>query len=357
MTEATCPHQALAQRQAADWFALLSSGEAGEHERRQWLDWRQAAPVHEAAWCQVEEVVSRFQSLPPALAQHTLNAPALDRRAALKLLATLAGRPQRECAASWPSRPSPTCRPGPASAVAGPCLTIPTCTSMPAARPACSSRDDGARYACIRAISCSRCRGDRIRTRCRSRPSMGAISTEHGRIEAEAARFMVSQRAGRVAVSLFEGALRLQPDTAPWQALSAGQSALLQPGRGVSVGPLQPQVAAWERGLVFAEGMPLRHYLAQLASYRTGLLSCDAVELRRGRRSPARLGCLQPRSQRSAAGAIAGHPAGTGALLLALLGACRSARLAKRKKNRSAPDTFAVSLGIESATHQLEHLR
>ncbi|WP_412460824.1 FecR domain-containing protein [Pseudomonas sp. SC11] len=273
MTEATCPHQALAQRQAADWFALLSSGEAGEHERRQWLDWRQAAPVHEAAWCQVEEVVSRFQSLPPALAQHTLNAPALDRRAALKLLATLLAIGGAAAAGMRSELAQQTFADLSTGAGERRSWTLPDHTHLHLnARSAASVQFEGRRRQ-IRLYS-----GDfMFQVQGRSDLHPLQITTEHGRVEAEAARFMVSQRAGRVAVSLFEGALRLQPDTAPWQALGAGQSALLQPGRGVSLGPLQPQVAAWERGLVFAEGMPLRHYLAQLAPYRTGLLSCDAV--------------------------------------------------------------------------------
>lgn len=273
MTVATCPHQALAQRQAADWFALLSSGEASEHERRQWLEWRQAAPVHEAAWCQVEEVVARFQSLPPALAQHTLDAPVLDRRAALKLLATLLAIGGAAAAGLRSELAQHTFADLSTGVGERRIWTLADQTRLHLnARSAASVQLQGARRQ-VRLYA-----GEfvfQVPERSGLQPLQ--ITTEHGRIEAEAARFMVSQRAGRVAVSLFEGALRLQPDAAPWQALGAGQSARLLPGRGVSVGPLQPQVAAWEQGLVFAEGMPLRHYLAQLAPYRTGLLSCDAV--------------------------------------------------------------------------------
>ena len=55
MTAAPCPRMALAQQQAADWYALLSSGEVSDAEHHAWHAWRGAAPEHAQAWALVED--------------------------------------------------------------------------------------------------------------------------------------------------------------------------------------------------------------------------------------------------------------------------------------------------------------
>lgn len=52
-------HRAL--EQAAEWFALLRSGEATPEERRQWEAWLDGAQEHRTAWRYVERISSQFQ--------------------------------------------------------------------------------------------------------------------------------------------------------------------------------------------------------------------------------------------------------------------------------------------------------
>ncbi|MCD0504173.1 FecR/PupR family sigma factor regulator, partial [Bordetella petrii] len=49
--------------QAAEWFALLRSGEASAADREQWRQWLAGADEHRQAWHYVEHVGRRFEPL------------------------------------------------------------------------------------------------------------------------------------------------------------------------------------------------------------------------------------------------------------------------------------------------------
>jgi transmembrane sensor len=49
--------------QAAEWFALLRSGEATEADRAGWRAWLDGPEEHRAAWASVERIGSRFEPL------------------------------------------------------------------------------------------------------------------------------------------------------------------------------------------------------------------------------------------------------------------------------------------------------
>lgn len=265
--------KALAQRQAADWFALLSSGDASASEHQQWGAWRAAAPEHEAAWQQVEALLRRFQELPPALAQSTLQTPALDRRAALKLLAALlavggvaaAGVRSDLYQQTFAEFSTGTGQRRQWILADGTHLQLN-------ARSAAQARfDDGQRHVRLHD-------GDFLIDTAPwpAHPQrLLQVVTAQAQVQVEAARFVVSQHQAQVQISVLQGALQVKPARAPWLRLLAGQALQLQPGSAAVPMALDAHVAAWQQGLVFADGMPLRQYLMQLAAYRPGLLSCD----------------------------------------------------------------------------------
>lgn len=76
---------------------------------------------------------------------------------------------------------------------------------------------------------------------------------------------------------MFEGGLEIQPYGAAVQHLRAGEAARLQRSKTSLNYPQDPHAEAWERGLIYADGMPLNIYLKQLAQYRTGIISCDSA--------------------------------------------------------------------------------
>ena len=71
-------------RAAAQWLALLESGEATEDDHTRLQQWRSSDHRHENAWQKIQLLRQRFSSLPSALAMATLDRPDPARRAALK---------------------------------------------------------------------------------------------------------------------------------------------------------------------------------------------------------------------------------------------------------------------------------
>ncbi len=89
------PERAL--REAAEWFATLQAGDAGEPERRRFSQWLSADPHHAQAWARVEAMDRRFDQLAPPLHQAaarqalSIQPRAQHRRHHLKLLVVAAG--------------------------------------------------------------------------------------------------------------------------------------------------------------------------------------------------------------------------------------------------------------------------
>lgn len=111
------------------------------------------------------------------------------------------------------------------------------------------------------------------------------VQTGQGLAQALGTRFAVRALAGGGSqVSVFEGAVRLIPDSAANGALvlQAGQQATL---RAAGVSPPQPvheDSLAWTEGMLVARGMPLAELLAALQPYSAARLVCapEVAQLR-----------------------------------------------------------------------------
>ncbi len=80
-----------AKEQAAEWFALLRSGEVTSAERVRWEAWLAASEDHRAAWSYVERIGQRFAPI------HT----SVDPRSTVRVLQTVQGRPVRRRQIVW----------------------------------------------------------------------------------------------------------------------------------------------------------------------------------------------------------------------------------------------------------------
>ena len=86
------PDRYAVLQQAAEWYALLESGEAGETDRAGWQRWLAADPLHALTWRQVQDISGQFRSLPSAPARATLmTAGPQGRRAFAAMLVAAAG--------------------------------------------------------------------------------------------------------------------------------------------------------------------------------------------------------------------------------------------------------------------------
>ncbi|WZB74170.1 FecR/PupR family sigma factor regulator [Achromobacter insuavis] len=129
------PHHVM--EQAAEWYALLISGDAVAADRQRWLAWLDADASHRQAWTYVEQVSQRIlaplrDTPDPRLTSDNLHAAGqrvLRRRRALVRIASLAGvgvfgwlgwrqtplerwsRPGAPTTARPPARSAPPCCP------------------------------------------------------------------------------------------------------------------------------------------------------------------------------------------------------------------------------------------------------
>ena len=78
------PDARQAVRAAAQWLALLESGSASEQDRANLQRWRDSCVSHEQAWQKAQALRQRFASLPSALALKSLDRPEPGRRVVLK---------------------------------------------------------------------------------------------------------------------------------------------------------------------------------------------------------------------------------------------------------------------------------
>ncbi|SHF08469.1 FecR family protein [Lampropedia hyalina DSM 16112] len=65
-------------QQAAEWFALLSSGNATDADRLRWQSWLAAAPAHQQAWSYVDAVSQDMAQLQKAVNQDVVSDKLID---------------------------------------------------------------------------------------------------------------------------------------------------------------------------------------------------------------------------------------------------------------------------------------
>ncbi|WP_193333340.1 FecR domain-containing protein [Duganella sp. FT27W] len=297
-------------QQAAEWYALLESGEAGEREHVKWQRWLAADPLHAATWRQVQEISGQFRSLPQAPARAALmtGAPQSRRAFAAMLVAAVGGL------ALWKFAPGMA---APDNVLAGTSagydsvvgqlrrlrlpdggtLLLDTDSAIDIAY------DTGARRIVLR-------RG-RIHidtapdTQQPARPLL--VQTGQGVLRALGTRFEVTLLDGRTRLRVEQGAVEITPhrnvarvvpagagaqfdtstidgETLPAHGADAANAAhaATRPGdyhwRGGSAPGTVPPAAnaapAWTRRLLLADNLPLGDFVRELSRYRRGYLGC-----------------------------------------------------------------------------------
>lgn len=274
-------------RQAAEWWARLRE-DATDEDRTRFEHWRQAQPAHELAWMRLV-ALTRDVNLGVAEAGHDVAARTLrqapliqSRRNAIRWMVTAAGFGLGAWAVGERGaiiRLAADLRTGTGERRA---LTLPDGTRLELNTASAVDLRYNAHQREVVLLA-----GEILVATARDpqgRPF--TVRTRSGVLTPVGTRFVVRDlddgRAMRVAV--LEGAVDVRglDPAAQARRVQAGEQADYSASGGFASQALDPAAAAWTKGMLIANEMPLSAFLEELGRYRPGRLSCsdDAGALR-----------------------------------------------------------------------------
>ena len=102
------------------------------------------------------------------------------------------------------------------------------------------------------------------------------VETDNGRMRALGTRFIVRVHGLDTTLSVLEGAVEITPRrSARSMVVRAGEQTRFDDTAFDPVRRLAEDADAWSQGVLYAHGMRLEDFLAELARYRPGVLQCD----------------------------------------------------------------------------------
>lgn len=270
-----------AMEQAAEWYALLRSGDASAAERQQWQQWIDRAAEHREAWGYVERIGRRFsplQSSPDRDAAVTAfgQAAAARPRTRRQLLLGMAGALGMAGLGwtAWRQTPLPLVastwgadhRAGLGETRQ---IALEDGTQVWLKALSAFDVDYGATLRRLRLVA-----GELLIDTAKDPRRPFVVDTTQGRLQALGTRFTVRGEEDGVVVAVHEGAVRI--DTAASRAsgiVPAGQQARFTADALDGFVPADPAREAWTRGVLVADDTPLADVVAELRRYHFGHLA------------------------------------------------------------------------------------
>lgn len=262
--------------EAAEWFAVLGSGQVSKSETEQWQAWLHAHPDHQVAWSRVEFFTHKIQSLPLQAASAALNQPDLYRRRTLKALAIFGiigltswqisrGRYLQEWTADYQT-----------SLGGAKTITLADGSKVTLDTDSAFNVEFTEKLRQLQLLSGEiyiETAPDNIGFH---RPFV--VDSQEGRVRALGTRFSVRQLPGNSQVSVFADAVEIQPSKPGSNKLTlhAGQTTQFTLDRIDTVTPINTDRPVWAQGFLLADNMPLSEFLLQLNRYRHGYVTCDS---------------------------------------------------------------------------------
>lgn len=283
---------ATSLRQAADWYATLRSEGATPADRLNWRQWLDASPEHQAAWKRVESVGLVFAPL-SGTAQRTeismgLEAASRGRASRRHLLKTL-GLGSATVASAWVASRSAWWTHA-SDTVASWSAGYRTATGemRRVALPSGGAMWLNTASAAVSIDSATQ-RGTRllrgeilVETGTDARRPARPFVVEAGgwRMRALGTRFSVRERHKGIELAVFDGAVELPATSGAGSALVVHAGRQVRWSREGTGGPglataVDPNRAAWTRGILLADAMRLDAFIAELSPYWEGHLGCD----------------------------------------------------------------------------------
>jgi transmembrane sensor len=250
-------------RAAAQWLALLESGEASETDHSRLKAWRDSDSRHENAWQKIQLLRQRFSSLPTELAMATLDRPDLARRAALKRALALAALMPTAWLVSR-QLPLDVWR-----------ADLQTGTGEHTRTRLADGSTLQLNTASAVNVNLARRQLTLVRGEMALNVAGGAaltINAAYGQIIVSRSEVCVRLNERGCNVSVVSGAVQLQPLQGPALQLNAGQQITLQASGAGAVSAFDAKMPGWRDGVLMAQNQPLGDFLRELSRYRSGLL-------------------------------------------------------------------------------------
>lgn len=263
-------------QQALEWQVSFWSGESGTDEHQQFERWLSTGPQQQDAWRQVQAMNTRLNEIagPSTAGALRIKRQQLVRRRTLKTLLFISG----SGLALYGARRTPQWQALAADYRTG--RGEQREIMLPDGGRLTLNTDSAVDIAYDSDIRRIRLQRGEIHVATAAdhqlpvRPFV--VETRQGRARAIGTRFTVRQEDGRSIVAVSQGLVELRPqDVEAVLLVNAGERASFDSS---SLSPLQqtpPGSEEWLRGLMMAERMPLRDFLANLARYRSGIVRCD----------------------------------------------------------------------------------
>lgn len=262
-------------KEAATWYARLSSEAATANDRNAWGHWLASDAAHRAAWGKVEQVCRQMGRLPGNIARPTLAPAKASRRAVVRTIGLVAGAGAASWL-GWRTLPWEGWTADYRSAVGeqrnieladGSSMLMDTDTAVDV------TFDAQARILDLRsgAILVST-HPDPAAT-----PRPFLVRTRQGTATALGTRYTVKTEDGWTRVAVLEKSVRIEPVQGQGAVvLHAGQQARFSRDTVEPAKPNDITTASWTSGNLVALDMPLGQLAAELGRYRRGGLGCDA---------------------------------------------------------------------------------
>lgn len=260
-------------QEAAEWFAVLADPPVSDHQQQAWRQWLAARPEHAAAWQRVEAISGQFARLPGdtrrQAAGQALRSAGRSRRQVLGLFALLGtagmlavaaqGHPWRAWVAS---ERTGTGEIRDRRLADGTHLWLSSRTALDV--------DYSASTRLLRLFQ-----GEVLIDTARD-PRPLVVDTLNGRLQALGTRFSVREGDGFTQLSVFEGAVRIEPfASAVPRVLQAGNQVRFDQHGTAASEPVDQAREAWSRGVLLADNRRLGDFIEELAEHVPGYLACD----------------------------------------------------------------------------------
>lgn len=257
-------------REAARWFMRLNDRDADATQQARFEQWRKQHPDHERAWQLAQRVSQQWQGIPNGVGLPTLErADRLSRRSSLKALILLMTAGPAALVAWRQSSWSADERTAIGEQRQ---INLPDGTQLNLNT---NSAVDIAFDATQRLIRLRA--GEILVTTAQDRLNRPLlVQTDQGNVRPVGTRFSVRLERGDSLVTVFAGAVDIQPvrGTTPVR-LNAGQTVRFDSRTVLTPLPLTAGSGDWTQGVLRVERMPLSAFVQELNRYRPGWVRCD----------------------------------------------------------------------------------